>query len=377
MKASFKGESNEFSDIDWMIDVFGQLNLNDSLKNWQLFNQKFEILNELHCSPNSCVYLVAMQAGNSLIENNLILSSIKNGALKAVTGATFNYLLDKEYRILKGLDHSNIIKPIEYKQWEVSDNKSISYMWVPYFKNGDLNEFVKNRGGLGETEALGYFMQMASALEYLHELNIAHRDIKLENIVLDDSMNVQLIDFGFSYKYETESERESGKRFMSDYIESQLIGSLSYMAPELIESIKRSNSDGQTSENSDYYIEKIEKYKNCDIYALGVALFTMVVGTPPFVSATKDDINFRNFLLSKKRGAESRFWTRHPTAKALLEKGELSTDFMNLIEVMLNINPEERIRINSVMNHPWIQKSLYNSTIELKRGNSEQSSKSW
>lgn len=123
---------------------------------------------------------------------------------------------------------------------------------MPYYKNGELNELVKNRNGLGELDAIGYFFQLASAVEYLHELNIAHRDIKLENILLDDLMNAQLIDFGFSYKYETELERDSGNRMMSDYIENQLIGSLSYMAPELIESMKRCNSDGP-SENSDYY----------------------------------------------------------------------------------------------------------------------------
>ena len=114
-------------------------------------------------------------------------------------------------------------------------------------------------------------------------------------------MNAQLIDFGFSYKLETETERESGKRMMLEYIENQLLGTVSYMAPELIESMKRCDSDANTPENSDYYSDKIEKYKAGDVYALGVALFTMVVGVPPFVSATKEDPNYRNFLLSMKR----------------------------------------------------------------------------
>lgn len=371
MKCFSKSENNEVENVDWMIDVFGNLSLNDSLKNWQNFNQKFELVKELHSSPNSWVYLVSMQTANSQADNGVLFNSNKQGAVKVVSGPTFNYLLDKEYRILKGLDHPNILKPLEFKQGELCDNRNISYMWVPYYKNGELNELVKSRNGLGEFDSLAYFFQIASAVEYLHELNITHRDIKLENILLDDTMNTQLIDFGFSYKYETEFERDSGKRIMSDYIENQLIGSLNYMAPELIESMKRYNSDGPISENSDYYWEKIEKYKMWDIFALGVALFTMVIGIPPFVSATKDDINFRNFILSKKRAGESRFWTRHPATKTLLDKGELSTEFMYLVEDMLNPKPEERIRINSVMNHPWIQKNLFSSIIELKRGNSD------
>lgn len=76
-----------------------------------MFNQKFELTKELHCSPNSCVYLVSMQTANSLADSGAQLGSSKQMALKVVSGSTFTYLLDKEYKILKGLDHPNILKP--------------------------------------------------------------------------------------------------------------------------------------------------------------------------------------------------------------------------------------------------------------------------
>ena len=370
MKCTINFDSNDSSSSDWLIDVFGNLNINESPKVWSLVSQKFEISKELHSSPNSNVYLVSIPTGISLSEKNSSLYYGKQGAVKVVNGPTFNYLLEKEYQILKNLDHPHIIKPLDYKQSETKDN-SFSYMCVPFHRNGELYEQVKNREGLGELDALSYFWQVASAIEYLHELNIVHRDIKLENILLDDSMNAQLIDFGFSYKLETESERESGKRMMYEYIENQLLGTVNYMAPELIESVKRCDSDISVSENSDYYSDKMEKYKAGDVYALGVALFTMVVGVPPFASATKEDPNFRNFLLSMKRSWTSRFWTRHPKAKILIDKGELSSEFMNLIENMLNPDKDERIRINSVMTHPWTQKGLSTLSLELKKRSSD------
>mmetsp|Transcript_25763 Transcript_25763/g.29664 ORF Transcript_25763/g.29664 Transcript_25763/m.29664 type:complete len:287 (-) Transcript_25763:117-977(-) len=281
----------------------------------------------------------------------------------------FTYLLEKEYRILRSLDHPNIIKPLDYKQGEASENRISSYLCVPYYKNGELGDVISSRGGLGEISSLLSFFQIASALEYLHELNIAHRDVKLENILLDDSLNALLIDFGFSYRVDTDMDRDSGKRVMTDLIESQLYGTLSYMSPELIESYKRTGGD--SAYFSDNLIENIEMYKASDVFALGVALFTMVVGEPPFESATKYDANFRALLLSRKRASKSNFWGKHAKAKLMIEREELSSEFMSLIEDMLNPNPDERIRINSVIAHPWTQKVLNFSSEELKYGLSD------
>ena len=144
------------------------------------------------------------------------------GAVKVVNGSTFCYLLDKEYQILKSLDHPNIVKPLDYKSSDAKDSLSASYMWVPFYKNGELYELVKTREGLGEIDSMKIFWQIISAIEYLHEQNIVHRDIKLENILLDDFMAAQLIDFGFSYKLDTDLERDSGKNNFRMYWKSTM-----------------------------------------------------------------------------------------------------------------------------------------------------------
>jgi serine/threonine protein kinase len=128
------------------------------------------------------------------------------------------------------------------------------------------------------------------------------------------------------------------------------MGTIGYMSPELIEAYQSGDL------NFNLASERLDLYKAGDIFALGISLFTMVVGIPPFASATKADANFRAFLLGKKRKNTSRFWNRHPKASKMFEKGELSEDFRNLIEAMLDPNQETRIKINGVISHPWMTK---------------------
>ena len=136
------------------------------------------------------------------------------------------------------------------------------------------------------------------------------------------------------------------------------------MAPELILSLKKSLSDSSDNETCEYSKDKLEKYKSGDVFALGVTLFTMVVGTPPFVQATKDDSNYRAFLLSIKKPGSFRFWTRHHKAKEMYANNELSLEFIALIQNMLHPDPEKRITINSVMSHPWIIKHMSSKSID-------------
>ena len=222
MKQIIKSEINVSEADDCLVDVFGNMSL-DSSPNTALFlNQKFEVWEELYNSPNSNVYLVSIPSGISLSEKISDCYKGNLGAVKVVNGSTFCYLLDKEYQILKSLDHPNIVKPLDYKSSDAKDSLSASYMWVPFYKNGELYELVKTREGLGEIDSMKIFWQIISAIEYLHEQNIVHRDIKLENILLDDFMAAQLIDFGFSYKLDTDLERDSGKNNFRMYWKSTM-----------------------------------------------------------------------------------------------------------------------------------------------------------
>lgn len=150
----------------------------------------------LYSSPNSTVYLESLSSENEPSLNNSPRKSKEMCVVKTVKGQAFCYLLGKEYRILKDLNHPHIIKPIDFSQAKTLQEPTAS-LYLPYYPKGELFQLVKSKNGLGESQAWTYLKQISSAIEYLHEMNIAHRDIKLENILVDDEANAKVIDFGF------------------------------------------------------------------------------------------------------------------------------------------------------------------------------------
>jgi len=119
------------------------------------------------------------------------------------------------------------------------------------------------------------FSQILQAVQYIHSNGIVHRDIKLENIIVDKSMNIKLADFGFA---------------TNDHIDrlDSFLGSPAYMAPEIL--------DG-----------KIYNGTKTDIFALGVVLFGLVCGVAPFISATQSDAYYK-MLMSDREKDINKYW---------------------------------------------------------------------
>ena len=117
-------------------------------------------------------------------------------------------------------------------------------------ERGDLFDFIANTGGLSEFFARRVMFQLFNAINYMHLKGIVHRDIKLENIVLDRDFNIKIIDFGMSSSY----LNKDGTLF-----HSQVCGTHGYMAPEL---------------------EASQKYQGIqvDMFALGVLMFIIIAG---------------------------------------------------------------------------------------------------
>lgn len=100
------------------------------------------------------------------------------------------------------------------------------YMLMDYCRHGDLLEYIKEYGSFSEDKAKYYFKQIVSAVSYLHALDIAHRDLKCENVFLMWNNHVKLGDFGFARTC-TDS---LGRKAMSD----TFCGSAAYAAPEIL-----------------------------------------------------------------------------------------------------------------------------------------------
>ena len=101
--------------------------------------------------------------------------------------------LFREVSIMKILQHPNIVK-----LYEVIETDKTLYLVMEYVNNGEVFEYLVKNGRMKENIARQKFRQIVSAVQYLHSKKIIHRDLKAENLLLDQNLDVKIVDFGFS-----------------------------------------------------------------------------------------------------------------------------------------------------------------------------------
>ena len=185
---------------------------------------------------------------------------------------------------------------------------------------GELFDYIANTGAFTEEVCKFYFKQMLQGIHYIHSRGFSHRDLKPENILLDKNYNVKIVDFGFACPLE--GRDGSG-------INRSQIGTPGYMAPEIL---AKQPYQGQV----------------VDIFALGVILFIMRSGHPPFAQASEDDRYYQ--LLATNRS--DLFWKAHSNSQRKGE-GYYSEEFKDLITCMLQFHPHQRLCLADIVGHPW------------------------
>lgn len=158
-----------------------------------------------------------------------------------------------ERNVLSGINHPFIVK----LRYAFQTNKFL-FLVMDYHPGGDLGEYLEKEGGFSEKRARIYISEIILAIEELHRKNIIFRDLKPENVVLDNQGHALLIDFGLS-KQNIRGYYKGTKSFC---------GSVAYLAPEMI--------------------EKKGHGKSMDWYMLGVLLYEMIVGIPPFYDDSQE-----------------------------------------------------------------------------------------
>ena len=238
-----------------------------------------------------------------------------------------------ERNIMKELDNKNIIKILDYFE----DNKYI-FIIMEYINGGNLYSLVKKRRVLQEKVAKYIFKQMISALKYIHSHNIAHRDIKLDNILLDLYSGIKICDFGI------------GKKLTS---KNQLLTSFSgtpiYMAPEII------------------LCEKNKGYKGfpVDIWSSGVALYMMLSGQLPFKNNKKKENKENNENKdneNKNKELEYAIVNKEPK-----QIENISENAKDLIKGLLCKNPDKRLTCDEILRHPWLKNEDFKNENMLSR----------
>ncbi|XP_076802249.1 MAP/microtubule affinity-regulating kinase 3-like isoform X2 [Clavelina lepadiformis] len=208
--------------------------------------------------------------------------------------------LFREVRIMKHLDHPNIVK-----LYEVIENSKQLLLVMEYANGGEVFDYLVAHGKMKEKEARAKFRQIVSSVEYLHCKNIVHRDLKAENLLLDADMNIKIADFGFS------NEFTPGRKL------DTFCGSPPYAAPELFQGKKYDGPE-------------------VDVWSLGVILYTLVSGSLPF-----DGQNLKELRERVLRGKY-----RIPFY--------MSTDCEHLLKKFLVLNPAKRGTLTSVMQDKWM-----------------------
>jgi len=264
---------------------------------------------------------------SSPLSSKIVSKCPKEFAIKSInlSKVSENYrtkFLPRELSILKRIQHANICKI--YEIFQVSDRIFIVMQFCP---NGTIADLLQKIGPLSESVSRHLFTQVVDAVVYLHSAELAHRDIKLENILLDDNCVPKLTDFSYSIRLgrsrSTNSKRKNQTSNTSIALQpppsgppkmrlnDTFCGTLPYLPPEMIRQIPYDS-------------------KKTDIWSLGVCLYVMLNDKIPFPI---DDVKL---MVKKQMNRDYKFKTTVKVSDKCLELvGQLmEPDFMKRINVL-------------------------------------------
>ena len=236
--------------------------------------------------------------------------------------------LNREIKILKELNIPQLTYddyiPILYDSQE---SKTNPYFTIDFFSKKNLYEYLSNPkhpNGLSEKYAKVIFKKIVKGIEYCHNKNICHLDIKPGNIMFDKNFIPKIIDFGLSRKYLDNNNNII--KFKGH------CGSPNYQSPEMLE------------KNEFYGVES-------DIVSLGATLFNLVTGKPGFKVAYKNDVFYKYIIEGTKNNDYSLYWQN---VAMNINNKQLSDDFKNLYIKMIAYNPKDRPTIAQILSSSWL-----------------------
>lgn len=243
----------------------------------------------------------------------------KKVALKILNKTGENDILfGNEWRIMSSLNHPNIVKFIEAFEDKTTYN-IVSDLCV----GGELFDRVQG-GSFSEKDASDLTKQMLVSLKHCHDRGVVHRDLKPENYVFANtqpSSPMQLIDFGCAVQAK------------DDGVIKDVAGSPYYVAPEVLV---------QTDLKGRPIIRTCKMWKGSDMWSIGVIIFLLVHGYPPFNGQEQDAI-FRRIVRGKYRFSK---------------EVQLSSEVKDLIKKLLVKDPFKRLTVDEALAHPWIASNV-------------------
>ena len=210
--------------------------------------------------------------------------------------------IEKEVSILQKLNSA----PFVIKLFEVFEDQFYVYLAFEYAENGDLGKYFEVKRLFSESRLKSFMQKVFVGMQHIHQQNVIHRDIKLDNLLLDKKMNPKICDFGIS----------------SVFVEGVKItdtgGTPAFLAPEVILNEGKINCE-------------------TDVWSLGVLLFLLTFGQVPFEA--NDIQSLYNQILS------GRFKIKN--------KDECSPELIDLMQKMLTVDVKDRISVKEILQHKW------------------------
>jgi serine/threonine protein kinase len=234
-----------------------------------------------------------------------------------------------ECTILSSIDHPNVIKVLGHGTGP-STSSHLYFIFMERACGGELLDQVVSANALVEVVARGFMRQLLAGVEYLHAQGVAHRDLKLENVLLNEvgGSKVKIIDFGLAHVY---PKTATGAVDRSTPL-VDICGSPSYCAPEV-----------RTGQGYDGF--------RADVWSLGVCFFAMLSGFFPLEESCANDPRFAA-LLAAQCGGQT---TTHTVYSWYGQSyAHLSAAAVELIDGMLTMNRAQRLELPDVLRHRWL-----------------------
>lgn len=270
-----------------------------------LSNRGYKIFKLIGLGTDAKIYLANFEDTESNTRYYLACKVYNTKKMQKKYVAKF---LPREVDILMNISHPYIIQVHSIITW-----KTKYYIFMRYAERGDLFNYIKFHGRLDEPRAKIWFRQVCLALKYLHDMDIAHRDLKCENILISRNYNVKLADFGFG---RSTVDVDGEIVWCETYC-----GSLAYTAPEIIRGRPYST-------------------KPTDLWSLGVILYVMLNRTLPFYET--------NLVKLYEIQMHQKWQFKRDIAKIL------SSPVKYLIINLLHPDSNARFQINDAIHSEWM-----------------------
>lgn len=278
--------------------------IQEDFERYERMNQKMTLKTTLE------FYKIEEKIIESVFSSVYLATQVLTGlpvALKKIPKETLkqNVKLHQEIFILKKIRNKSLLMRL----LEVFEDEKYLYLILEYHPNGDLISYLNNRALLSEEELAPIYKKIVQSVKSLHEIGVIHRDIKMDNILLDRNCQPILSDFGISSVVKPDS------------VINDTGGTPAYLAPEVI------NANGEIC------------YKT-DVWGLGVLLYTLVFGVLPFQGSNFQEL-YKNIL------SESYKFPDHVVSK----------EVKDLIRKILKVKLNERYSIDEILEHEWLKKN--------------------